>query len=85
MLSKFVISSRQQRFVVTYVRVFFLNDWTQPTRCVVNQVCVNSNVAVGLFNSFLSRPLKSMLKSTAVSLDCVREGQLWCSGTYVSL
>ena len=72
--------------VVTYVRVFFfLNDWTQPTRCVVNQVCVNSNLAVGLFNSFLSRPLKSMLKSTTISLGCVCEGQLWCSGTYVAL
>ena len=31
--AKFVISSYQRLFVaVKFVRVFFFNDWTQPTR-----------------------------------------------------
>ena len=65
-----------------------LFDWTRPTctRCVVNQVCGNWNPPVGLFNSFLSIPLKSILKTTTISLDGVCEGQLWwCSGSSVSL
>ena len=63
-----------------------LFDWTQPTcmRCVVNRVRVpvreNWNPPAGSFNSFLSIPLKSILKTTTISLDGVCEGQLRCIG-----
>lgn len=72
------------REVCVFVCESFWLD-TTCTRCVVNQVCVNWNPPVGLFNSFLSPPLKSILKTTTISLDGVCEGQLWCSRSSVSL
>ena len=69
------------------VSVSVLFDWTQPryTRCVVNWVRVNWNPPEGLFNSFLSIPLKSILKTATITLDGVREGQIWCIGSSLPL